>query len=102
MVGSKPYWLGPAQNSTNEVEKYLVNELNMLGRGYTNDGPFLVYHKLFNRVVQVVICPFSFLCDRPNKAHCTGTMMGGTYHLLYGCTGNFSTIIDKVVCCNEC
>ena len=74
----------------------------MLGTGYTNDGPFLVYHKLLKRVIQVVICPFSFLCDRPNKAHCTGTMMGGTYHLLYGCTGNFSTIIDKVVCCNEC
>ena len=28
--------------------------------------------------------------------------MGGTYHLLYGCTGKFSTIIDKVVCCDEC
>ena len=41
---SKPYWLGPAQNSTNEVEKYLVKELNMLGTGYINDGPFLVYH----------------------------------------------------------
>ena len=28
-------------------------------------------------------------------------MIGGTYHLLYGCTGNFSTIIDKVVCCDK-
>ena len=28
--------------------------------------------------------------------------MGGTYHLLYGCTGKFITIIDKVVCCDEC
>ena len=72
---SKPYWLGPAQNSIDEVENHLVDELNMLGTGYTNDGPFLVYHKLLKRVVQVVICPFSFLCDRPNKAHRTGTML---------------------------
>lgn len=67
---------------------------------YSN--PVIQYHKLLKRVVQVVICPFSFLCDRPDKAHRTGTMMGGTYHLLYGCTGNFSKIIDKVICCNEC
>ena len=55
---SKPYLLGPAQNSTDEVENYLVNKLNMLGTGYTADGPFLVYHKLLKRVVQVVTCPF--------------------------------------------
>ena len=55
---SKPYWLGPAQNSTNEVEKFIVEELNMLGTDYINNGPFLVYHKLLNRIVQVVTCLF--------------------------------------------
>ena len=74
----------------------------MLGTGYTNDGPFLVYQKLLKRVVQVVTYPFSFLCDKTDKAHCTGTMMGGIYHLLYGCTRKISAIIEKGICCDEC
>ena len=32
---SFPYWLAPAKNSTDEVEKYLVNELNLLSKGLT-------------------------------------------------------------------
>ena len=40
--------------------------------------------------------------EGPDKAHSTGTMMGGTYHLFYGCTGKFSTIINKFVCCDQC
>ena len=65
---SFPYWLGPAKISTDEVEQYLVNELNLLSKGRTKKGPFLVYHKQLDRVVQVKTCPFPFLCDWPDKA----------------------------------
>ena len=45
---------------------------------------------------------FSFLCDRPDKAKHTGTLLGGIHGLLYGHVGKYSQIIDKVVCCAEC
>ena len=46
--------------------------------------------------------PFFILCDRPNKAKQTGTLLGGTCGLLYGHVGKYSQIIDKVVCCARC
>ena len=42
------------------------------------------------------------MCDRPDKAKRTGTLLGGTDGLLYGHVGKYSQIIDKVVCCTEC
>ena len=80
----------------------LVKELNLLSKGQTKKGPFLVYHKQLDRFIQVKTCPFSFLYDRPDKVKRTGTLLGGTYGLLYGHVGKYSQIIDKVVCYAEC
>ena len=79
-----PIWIGEAKYSTSKVERLLVDELNLLNKAQTKEGPFIVYHHPLKRMVQVKTCVFSFLCDRQDKGKRTGTMLGGLENLIYG------------------
>lgn len=80
-----------------------MEEINLLNDGLNKDGHlFLVYHKKWNRIVQVRVCTYAFLADCPEKGHRTGSITGGTYGLQYSVAGDHNQIIDKVVCCESC
>ena len=93
---SFPVWLGKKSGNRAEVERLLVQEINELA---TNTFP--VYHSGVNRIVNVKIHLYTFLCDRPDKSGLLGTL-SSKYCARFGYAGDLTKVINSVVCCDEC
>ena len=82
-----PLWIAPAGADKDHLVQALVQEINCLQKGQDRHGnPFYVLYRGFNQMVRVQICPFTWICDKPEKAHITHTLGGSRslYHLRYG------------------
>ena len=90
-------WLGPQNVNTDEVECMLVNEINDL-----NDNDFFVYHNGLQRIVNIRVELYAFLCDRPDKGKRLNLLTGGNYCPRFGFSGDHNQIIEKIVCCDNC
>ena len=93
---SFPVWLGKKSGNRDEVERLLVEEIKDL-----SNQPFPVYHSGINRIVNVSIHLYTFLCDRPDKSGLLSTLTS-KFCARFGYAGDLTKIIDSVVCCDEC
>ena len=103
-----PLWIAPAGADTDHLVQALVQEINCLQKGQDRHGnPFYVLYRGFNQMVCVQVCPFTWICDKPEKAHITHTLGGSRslYHLRYGYSIAYTCVCPstkKLFSCNGC
>ena len=69
-----PLWIAPTGADTDHLVQALVQEINCLQKIQDrHDNPFYVLYRGFNQMVCVQVCPFTWICDKPEKAHITHT-----------------------------
>lgn len=90
-------WLGPQKKSPENVEKFLVDEINQLSSSF-----FPVYHHKMKRIINVKLKLFVFLGDKIEKYKRLGLLQGQSYGTRFGYVGDLMYDFDKVPCCDEC